>query len=92
MKLSHTPGPWETGRNMHGFDSTYSGPTIYSADHLMIAETLGGMPDEQVAANARLIAAAPDLLSALREIAAFDPHPTAQAVALRAIAKAEGRS
>lgn len=44
-------------------------------------------------ANARLIASAPDLLEALRQIAAGGLAPVQmQEIALQAIAKAEGRS
>lgn len=55
--------------------------------------------DVRAGANARLIAAAPDMLAALKEIGAFlitDPHNVfgiqMQNIAARAITKAEGRS
>ena len=52
---------------------------------------------EEVKANARLIASAPDLLAVLKEILGWDTatagmHPTMYARAAQAIAKAEGRN
>lgn len=57
--VSHTPGPWH---------SLALGTHVRAADHSGIAKlaTRNGNADEQ-AANARLIAAAPDMLEALRE-------------------------
>lgn len=72
--MSHTPGPWRT----HAWGDTPSSPSvnyeILSCDDTALAridlefrdET--GDPlveDDEMAANARLIAAAPDLLAAL---------------------------
>lgn len=51
----HTPGPWIA-----------KGDNVYEENEPgRIAKTCGGT-DEQAAANARLIAAAPDLLEALK--------------------------
>jgi hypothetical protein len=82
----HTPGPW-----------TYPGGTgnlIGGPDRLRIAD-LGGLersPDERQA-NARLIAAAPDLLAACKAFAAARSNPELSAAVLQAesaILKAEG--
>ena len=97
---AHTPGPWETegphGREVWGRDFT-------GAFKAITDRVRGGSPEE-AQANARLISAAPDLLEALREIAkgegrySRDPLEHAsntiedmQAIAAKAIAKAEGR-
>lgn len=107
MKAKHTPGPWRVhtptaterrllvlhpdgerviARCSEGYNSPISGP----------------IPKEEREANARLIAAAPDLLSALEHaLAALDDamknhthwiYADAQQEALQAIAKAEGRT
>jgi len=99
MSAQHTPGPW-------GATNAHTGPTFwrvepFSADYLndgwVIANEIHG-PDGE--ANARLIAASPDLYEALASLIA-DLGPggyllpggaikTARARA--ALAKAEGRS
>ena len=61
MKARHTPGPWE----VHGRQ-----PTFVRANggkkHVANTDSMGD--DEENKANARLIAAAPELLESLREI------------------------
>jgi hypothetical protein len=54
MKTTHTPGPWQ-------FDT--DSDTIDSADGRQLAGVFG--PKLEAHANARLIAAAPELLAAL---------------------------
>ena len=57
-KSTHTPGPWQLeGTEEFGFGIRPTGPSAPIADSV------------QGIANARLIAAAPDLLDALRAIA-----------------------
>ena len=88
--MSYTPGPWVCFKNGEGklliSDS--------EVDAFPIAEVYG-VQDEQ---NARLIAAAPDLLEALKRLAAYgdvfayrfnETNPYEQAIA--AIEKAEGK-
>ena len=66
----HTPGPWTV-------DYTDDNLRIYSGD-LLIAEVNGstehikvrGLDEETTEANARLIAAAPDLLATLEQVLA----------------------
>jgi hypothetical protein len=60
----HTEGPWAV-------KDTHAAPEIIGGGR-RIAKILyeGGSEDRQVGANARLIAAAPDLLKALEEIEA----------------------
>lgn len=74
----HTPGPWrvDTHCNVMHKDAMVAFPCIS-----------GGLNQE---ANARLIAAAPDLLEALEDIAAYYPNSWAEDVARAAIAKATG--
>ena len=59
MTATHTPGPWAS-------DSTATGATVYQE----MAGTIATIPADLLAyrANARLIAAAPDLLDALRGV------------------------
>ena len=61
----HTPGPWTATRNAHGW--TIAGPAPLPDDYpamWLIAETVSDEPED--APNAQLIAAAPDLLEAVR--------------------------
>jgi hypothetical protein len=79
-------------------------PFYIESELVVIAETVDGIPPKEVEANARLIAAAPDLLDALYaalpfvETAELDAGHKASSVAkitahIRAtIAKAEGRA
>lgn len=65
---SHTPGPWETGQ---GF-GTAKGHAICAGSRVVAKVTGLGFPvgsgwHPQSAANAALIAAAPDLLTALKK-------------------------
>jgi hypothetical protein len=63
MKAQHTPGPWETAVNDEGqWDVCDAGGGDLLAD-------LSDCP-ENAEANARLIAAAPELLAALKAILA----------------------
>lgn len=86
----HTPGPWiETGKTIRS-GSLHVADVIYAAN-----EAIGQ-------ANARLIAAAPELLKALKVANGIltamvadsrnDLHHAAVALARAAIAKAEGRT
>lgn len=103
-KPGHTPGPWHTGRNEGHYVSTYSGPSIFGGDDklpMMVAEVLGG--NIHTDADARLITAAPDLLTAAKRLSAvqdgiYASMSNGEAERLRAawadmdaaIAKAEG--
>ena len=71
MSAKHTPGPWWVG----GIDSDEVHCRIFAKDtgcnvhvKLVDAPSVGGLiPDEQLKANARLIAAAPELLAFAQE-------------------------
>ena len=91
--MSHTPGPWEL---REGDDEAF-GPAIYSAGaHDMDPlATVSRVSRRDAEADARLIAAAPDLLAALEDVVqmyqpAFDPPFIERARA--AIAKAKGEA
>ena len=74
MKAQHTPGPWklntdgDTGMND-------SGCILDSIGHVIVTDIYGtyrnGRTTGEAEANARLIAAAPDLLAALTEAVDF---------------------
>jgi len=98
--MSHTPGPWfmgQVGEDEYGFDSCSIGAFDVSdrpvKDHFedSIAEVSGCNHD--CAANARLIAAAPELLAACRlALHAFERHDAIDwSVLEQVIAKADGR-
>lgn len=91
---AHTPGPWETnglhGREVWGRD--------FTGNLKAITERVRGGSPEQAQANARLIAAAPDLLEAARHFSACDMAGTSLefrckgcTAGLTAIAKAVGQ-
>lgn len=101
----HTPAPWEAGRPdmatiVEGFESKY----IYSGNNVVAISYGMSIPKwDEVMANARLIAAAPELLEALEIITQraqgclpatsnLEDHPLWQAIinANKAIQKARG--
>lgn len=85
LLAQHTPGPW------HAMPFN-GGETIYAHDNHRVAECLAtGKHGEKHEANARLIAAAPELLAALQNILAANPDLAEVADEARAaIAKATG--
>lgn len=70
MKTSFTPGPWHA--MPFGYDAVTGmpGESIYGPDNKRVAEILFGPLKElrEHEANARLIAAAPELLAALQSL------------------------
>lgn len=90
--MTHTPGPWYA-----------EGSDIGSAENITVGVAIAGRTDDgyishaQVQANANLMAAAPDLLDALKDALdvmgdwGADGDPAWAGVAKAAIAKAEGR-
>ena len=84
--MKHTPGPW-VAVNEHVIESS-NGQVIAGAQPVNSPNMACG----ESRANVNLIAAAPDLLSALQYL--YDEGPTKEAfeVALAAFEKAEGRS
>ena len=95
----HTPGPWVISARNNPAGADISG----RQGHHFICDILyseGNHPidieyNDQQTANARLIAAAPDLLEALRFILAYpenDLHEYSVKIARAAIAKARGEA
>lgn len=96
----HTPGPWRIFETDHG--SKIIG--IGSEDGAGVADAgfgLWGGDSDEARANARLVAAAPELLEALKYLVMhckgldrFEGNPINEAIRAgrEAIAKAEGRS
>ena len=91
MKTEHTKGPWRT----EGFENL----VVNSAEGYTMTLAAGGKDAclDELKANARLIAAAPELLDALRELCAdkylSDPINLERMKNARAaISKAEGNA
>lgn len=79
MKSKHTPGPWKVIKSeMHGEPMLYVGTPQSTTDFTLgglekhAAYILGGCPSE-TEANARLIAAAPELLAAAKLVMLVNP-------------------
>lgn len=84
----HTPGPWVASLTLgYGEAGEHGIPIAREKDDLLVAHVYG-------AANARLIAAAPDLLEALELVVDITERAGLGAVlnARAAIAKAKGES
>lgn len=85
--MGHTPGPWGVGEKR----GVWVGPVVMADSRGRGVAFVCGESD----ANARLIAAAPDLLAACEELLIYlgdwdDPENETCAAARRAIAKAKG--
>lgn len=102
MSAKHTPGPWRVDPNYNRDVQDANGCEVGAA--LCVTDigekwTISGRitaSREEGAANARLIASAPELLAALREMVADvdgggSVSPYSVDAARAAIAKAEGR-
>jgi hypothetical protein len=89
----HTPGPWHDPRGSVAILSVATGEKIAEITALRcpVYKAKGGTRNAEIAANARLIARAPDLLEALREIAGGTFDGPCREIALAAIAKVEER-
>jgi hypothetical protein len=100
----HTPGPWKVVEHYEDASTRKIGlhgcPAIVSEKGVVVVHPEVGIVTEDLStakANARLIAAAPEMLEALKECLEEitnpeeETWPHAQHVAKRAIAKAEGR-
>jgi len=77
--MNHTPGPW------HCNGQTVYGP-LTDGDRDYIC-TCGDVVHDEHAANARLIAAAPELVAALRAIVNTVTHPKSTKNEMRLIAE-----
>lgn len=88
--MSHTPGPWKSsGQWIFGPKSM---PLPVASGYQDYATMPGGQHYDEACANARLIAAAPDLLEALKYVMSAHGEQLHDAfdMAQKAIAKAEG--
>lgn len=92
--MAHTPGPWEcnevrtqTGR---AFRIGAGEMLVAGKGCCIIYDDYPGRPDNERAANARLIAAAPEMLAALRNFTEGDTITFTEAldIAVAVIAKA----
>ena len=96
----HTPGPWSTSFEDYGDEIWFGGEgkgmhriEFQTSRGLRTRCYLGGVTEEDFA-TARLIAAAPDLLAALKECLdklEFHGYPEMRGIVFEAIAKAEGK-
>lgn len=85
IKAAHTPGPWtfepegfaKGGTLKQSYDGRSSG-YVRTADRKAVARVMNLHGWEAQQANARLIAAAPDLLMALKEALEFVAYATAR--------------
>jgi len=84
MNATYTPGPWETNTRIHPSDQVFAAGKI-------VADCKWTPHDPETReANARLIAAAPELLAALQQIADAEygtDTPKMRATARAALAK-----
>lgn len=81
----HTPGPWTIGQKLHGFDFSIVNP---KGDAEVGDWLVAGARWE---ANARLIAAAPQLLACLKALSNDPTNIGTGIAAALIIARAEGR-
>lgn len=95
-KTSHTPGPWIAGRCASGHEGVFA-----DGGKILVVRFGEGQDEEwdepkNAKANARLAAAAPDLLTVAREIVQYlraypELNQRCAELAEDAIAKAEGK-
>ena len=72
MTTKFTPGPWHVKPNSIGGPAVGPEEAVVADIRTYGGPHVGGQQHPQTAANARLIAAAPDLLEALQEMVAGD--------------------
>ena len=90
--MSHTPGPWHYRRGDEWSHSvvTHHGTLPDGSQNCWTVADINKMREPEHEANARLIAAAPELLEALKRLLTDEDYPQAERVARAAIAKATG--
>lgn len=91
--VGHTPGPWVADANRFNSDphDDKAAGIIGGKEDWIIAEICGDVPEHK--ANARLIAAAPELLEALERLHPqllkfYDPSDAADTASMRRIGEA----
>src|SRR3990167_8558429 len=81
----HTPGPWEASEAKAPANRIIVGPNPhFPGKRMTLADVFGFTGAESAEANARIIAAAPDLLEALRSILPLAVHTSPEDVAVHA--------
>lgn len=69
MSAQHTPGPWQNQEMPSGAESAHGSRVVsfitYGPDNVADVCDSRGLSEQEARANARLIAAAPELLEAL---------------------------
>lgn len=100
-QAQHTPGPWFANKNTAGYYDISTGDTDYSPSFAAAHQNPYMQVDADVLdANARLIAAAPDMAEALEKALNFITNTESEMgetlpcgdAARAALAKAEGRA
>ena len=87
MQYKHTPGPWTANKPTQstGRAEVHAGPMLVAQAFNWLLDAEG---DEQCWADARLIAAAPALLEALRLAANINPYGSVENANARDAARA----
>lgn len=92
MTTKHTPGPWEVKESCEPLSTGWNDPKCLVLVNGELLADLSFMDDGSHSANAHLIAAAPELLEALKDIVNGVGRQEGYVVrAQRVIAKAEGK-
>lgn len=100
-KVGHTAGPWKVGDRIHDYERDYYWCVTVFADNAdsgnKVPAEVFAKDREQARANATLIASAPELLEACKQMVAvwgvgYDVAMQAKKQMEEAIAKAEGRA
>lgn len=93
--MQHTPGPWQWDGNPCDYDKDNEAPWLVTdayavgvAKSLREGVVLKGQIECLNVANARLIAAAPDLLASMREVLAYFDAPEDGCFSDEALARA----
>lgn len=74
MNTKHTPGPWRVGTDDRSI-FTVRGTTSAGMQHIATAAGCASLNDADLRANARLIAAAPELAEACQALIALVDGP-----------------
>ena len=86
----HTPGPWTVSRTHQSPCSIEAGSGEVALAKVYLTDPKTRKRSPEYAANAALIAAAPELLAALQNLIMFPLGSFQVEAALKAIAKAKG--
>jgi len=88
--MNHTPGPWSVEKYKEPYNNHLYTYHVLNEESLIVAKC--GTGDFEIPDNARLIAAAPEMLEALEAVLGWYNGPTdIEAMIRKAILKAKGR-